>query len=98
MPSRASRSSACEPGTDRKSTRLNSSHVEISYAVFCLKKKNDHDARDIQIPNQRDTEVDDAHDAILHEHDVRRLDVAMEHAARVPVIQHLSAFLDDLDR
>src|SRR5438874_11134567 len=26
---------------DRKSTRLNSSHVEISYAVFCLKKKRD---------------------------------------------------------
>src|SRR5207249_10133455 len=26
---------------DRKSTRLNSSHVSISYAVFCLKKKND---------------------------------------------------------
>src|SRR5689334_24048565 len=40
--------------TDRKSTRLNSSHSSISYAVFCLKKKNDtpllvctldHDAR-----------------------------------------------------
>src|SRR5207302_8567767 len=27
------------PGLDRKSTRLNSSHVKISYAVFCLKKK-----------------------------------------------------------
>src|SRR5690349_8068658 len=27
---------------DRKSTRLNSSHVEISYAVFCLKKKKNH--------------------------------------------------------
>src|SRR5690606_39375716 len=27
------------PMTDRKSTRLNSSHVKISYAVFCLKKK-----------------------------------------------------------
>src|SRR5690349_22082496 len=27
------------PDLDRKSTRLNSSHVEISYAVFCLKKK-----------------------------------------------------------
>src|SRR5690349_25086250 len=27
---------------DRKSTRLNSSHVEISYAVFCLKKKKLH--------------------------------------------------------
>src|SRR3712207_7921906 len=28
---------------DRKSTRLNSSHANISYAVFCLKKKNLHD-------------------------------------------------------
>src|SRR5699024_11476630 len=27
---------------DRKSTRLNSSHVSISYAVFCLKKKNQY--------------------------------------------------------
>src|SRR5690606_41888610 len=34
--SAAPRSSRC---TDRKSTRLNSSHVKISYAVFCLKKK-----------------------------------------------------------
>src|SRR3712207_7234987 len=29
-----------EPGVDRKSTRLNSSHANISYAVFCLKKTN----------------------------------------------------------
>src|SRR5699024_5245299 len=29
-----------QAGPDRKSTRLNSSHVSISYAVFCLKKKN----------------------------------------------------------
>src|SRR2546427_1518442 len=28
------------PRQDRKSTRLNSSHSQISYAVFCLKKKN----------------------------------------------------------
>src|SRR5690606_42042824 len=28
---------------DRKSTRLNSSHVKISYAVFCLKKKKTHE-------------------------------------------------------
>src|SRR3712207_7381029 len=28
------------PSVDRKSTRLNSSHANISYAVFCLKKKN----------------------------------------------------------
>src|ERR1035438_10607402 len=30
---------------DRKSTRLNSSHLGISYAVFCLKKKQPHSAR-----------------------------------------------------
>src|SRR5215475_15543332 len=30
---------------DRKSTRLNSSHVKISYAVFCLKKKKKHKTR-----------------------------------------------------
>src|SRR5438034_5425180 len=29
------------PRSDRKSTRLNSSHTVISYAVFCLKKKNE---------------------------------------------------------
>src|SRR5690625_5700814 len=32
---------AVVPDPDRKSTRLNSSHVAISYAVFCLKKKKD---------------------------------------------------------
>src|SRR6266581_8011180 len=31
---------SCRPPSDRKSTRLNSSHPSISYAVFCLKKKN----------------------------------------------------------
>src|SRR2546430_5481139 len=33
------------PGGDRKSTRLNSSHSQISYAVFCLKKKKKRQAR-----------------------------------------------------
>src|SRR5688572_31312323 len=32
-------------GVDRKSTRLNSSHSQISYAVFCLKKKKKHKAQ-----------------------------------------------------
>src|SRR4051812_49516149 len=31
-----------ESSGDRKSTRLNSSHMSISYAVFCLKKKKQH--------------------------------------------------------
>src|SRR5437667_3317976 len=35
------RSRHVEDATDRKSTRLNSSHITISYAVFCLKKKTD---------------------------------------------------------
>src|SRR5690606_40616838 len=35
----AETSVAAAPEADRKSTRLNSSHVKISYAVFCLKKK-----------------------------------------------------------
>src|SRR5689334_24598847 len=34
-----------ETGIDRKSTRLNSSHSSISYAVFCLKKKQDSYAK-----------------------------------------------------
>src|SRR5690242_20879217 len=34
-----SQSAPARRGTDRKSTRLNSSHMSISYAVFCLKKK-----------------------------------------------------------
>src|SRR5690554_7590404 len=36
-------------GKDRKSTRLNSSHVRISYAVFCLKKKKNKNCNDYTI-------------------------------------------------
>src|SRR5437868_11409682 len=39
-PENRSEASGANSRTDRKSTRLNSSHVSISYAVFCLKKKN----------------------------------------------------------
>src|SRR5688572_32148175 len=37
---RRDRAALAAHGGDRKSTRLNSSHSQISYAVFCLKKKN----------------------------------------------------------
>src|SRR6266498_4812074 len=48
---------------DRKSTRLNSSHVRISYAVFCLKKKNySHLERPIDKNTQRSI--------AMHEQDV----------------------------
>src|SRR5579872_7572822 len=41
---------------DRKSTRLNSSHVRISYAVFCLKKKNKKKTRTRHKHNKKHTE------------------------------------------
>src|SRR5947209_15859370 len=42
------------PSRDRKSTRLNSSHANISYAVFCLKKKNllHQDQRAVEIKTE----------------------------------------------
>src|SRR5438128_4009628 len=39
---------------DRKSTRLNSSHGSISYAVFCLKKKKTQHATDQHTPSRED--------------------------------------------
>src|SRR2546427_5922419 len=42
-----------EVRADRKSTRLNSSHSQISYAVFCLKKKKTHrTARECPLPRR----------------------------------------------
>src|SRR2546426_8569707 len=40
---------------DRKSTRLNSSHLVISYAVFCLKKKKKHKKKQITTTNKDHT-------------------------------------------
>src|SRR2546426_5835331 len=40
---------------DRKSTRLNSSHLVISYAVFCLKKKNDDRNKNDKYQKERQT-------------------------------------------
>src|SRR5690349_23775901 len=51
---------AMRSAEDRKSTRLNSSHVEISYAVFCLKKKKKNKQTSIYAPkyckNSRETQ------------------------------------------
>src|SRR5215216_7627071 len=45
-----------EPRGDRKSTRLNSSHQIISYAVFCLKKKKKHKEKTAEQINKTDIE------------------------------------------
>src|SRR5574337_1938006 len=47
----------CTASTDRKSTRLNSSHHSISYAVFCLKKKKNKRTNKL-IKNNEDQEKD----------------------------------------
>src|SRR5215475_16133141 len=44
---------ACIGGRDRKSTRLNSSHVKISYAVFCLKKKKKKTLQTLEKKNKK---------------------------------------------
>src|SRR2546427_9649369 len=43
------------PRTDRKSTRLNSSHSQISYAVFCLKKKKKNNSNNTRLPVSHNT-------------------------------------------
>src|SRR5204863_9774563 len=45
------------PCPDRKSTRLNSSHVEISYAVFCLKKKKKTKKKKNKHKQQNNTKI-----------------------------------------
>src|SRR5438067_5339828 len=54
---------------DRKSTRLNSSHVSISYAVFCLKKKKQRKNSDADI----DTRVTEATEILRIGHSLDRL-------------------------
>src|SRR5437660_9284273 len=44
-------------GVDRKSTRLNSSHVAISYAVFCLKKKKNQKISQSRSNDQPDQKI-----------------------------------------
>src|SRR5688572_31422630 len=47
--------------SDRKSTRLNSSHSQISYAVFCLKKKKTKKPTNIHIQNKSMTQMNNKH-------------------------------------
>src|SRR5205085_7103701 len=50
------------PERDRKSTRLNSSHSQISYAVFCLKKKNENKTALQKLHKRDHNQFDDRHD------------------------------------
>src|SRR2546422_7726184 len=58
------------PERDRKSTRLNSSHGYISYAVFCLKKKKKEKRVNFpQESNSTNTNADSTRTEILERHD-----------------------------
>src|SRR2546421_5011526 len=69
------------PTRDRKSTRLNSSHDQISYAVFCLKKKKQRDNK-----NRRHTLHDS--ETVLHRNARWR---AHQHAVTTPALKTLCA-------
>src|SRR2546427_2404156 len=63
---------------DRKSTRLNSSHSQISYAVFCLKKKN-------TTPNPSDSQLD--HELLFRNHDhAQSTDRLARPCSRLPLV------------
>src|SRR2546430_9852955 len=99
----STRSRSCWPtlpwsaraGLDRKSTRLNSSHSQISYAVFCLKKKNISVRLALPEPVQRspsipvgkdpDAVYDRAHRAVYVEAAERPVDT--RHQPRQPLPQ-----------
>src|SRR5437870_7470951 len=51
---------AIKQALDRKSTRLNSSHVAISYAVFCLKKKKHEFDRQLHVKQAAQADLDHA--------------------------------------
>src|SRR5437660_5219364 len=53
---------------DRKSTRLNSSHEAISYAVFCLKKKKKKKKKHTNYHQNVNGDIRKIHDTIRHKH------------------------------
>src|SRR2546428_6400180 len=55
-------------GRDRKSTRLNSSHDQISYAVFCLKKKKKNNIHMISEELRRHTHMSNQYASPYHVH------------------------------
>src|SRR5437667_8984347 len=63
------RDSACRRRADRKSTRLNSSHITISYAVFCLKKKKKNNKRHLTSKDLARNNRNDEHEYRSTPHD-----------------------------
>src|SRR5690606_40818484 len=82
---------------DRKSTRLNSSHVKTSYAVFCLKKKNSSVACGLYVAKYVNKRPDmDLADRRLRSNDRNdslktKLQLLHQQLSRIILIQHFAA-------
>src|SRR3972149_6497483 len=61
-----------EGSTDRKSTRLNSSHSQISYAVFCLKKQKHNDTLRTQMGPEPQQDIAEKHAPVRAAHKSHR--------------------------
>src|SRR3712207_7645349 len=57
--------------TDRKSTRLNSSHANISYAVFCLKQNNAREQRNLLLYHLVYRDIELPRHLVAHSRDLR---------------------------
>src|SRR5205807_9372019 len=66
---------ALEKGSDRKSTRLNSSHLVISYAVFCLKKKKKKYKIKVLHNDYPHNENKHHHHTLLHTHTINHITI-----------------------
>src|SRR2546422_7372137 len=77
---------------DRKSTRLNSSHGYISYAVFCLKKKKKNNKHEIE--HKKRLHTDERPKYATTEHHTRHTMTQDEHAMTRGFIQRVNPSLD----
>src|SRR2546421_901883 len=86
----------CALPIDRKSTRLNSSHDQISYAVFCLKKKNKHITLDLKRRNASDDLLAYAVYCCKQSHDERNVTAGLRsHIAPDKTTQTIDCYSQD---
>src|SRR5256885_7171122 len=82
------------PTGDRKSTRLNSSHLVISYAVFCLKKKTQIDAPELQKEVEQSAAALAQAEAQVAQMTARVATAVAEHQAAVSTVAQSNAALN----
>src|SRR5690554_7450049 len=85
---------ALQKTQDRKSTRLNSSHVRISYAVFCLKKKKkDNKTKSVCSPGSRSLRIRNS--SAIHDSYFERWSLLPSHICKCSSTISLSVHITD---